>query len=269
MVSNSHGLFIVSKPKLGLVLAVRMARIVVSSLALQTHARSLWNSSYIPHIIKEAEIFEFKNRGKKLFTNSRSGDYWSQVCLFSHPSTFDTIAIDLVLKQEIQEDLKKFVNRSEFYNRVGKAWKRGYLLYGPPGTGKTNIDCSIDLSSRLKKSRQEDNEDGDESTNDRSGSGVSLSGVLNFVDGLCYLKIEEHELMNEVENLLCVLEITPADVAECFMKYDEDPDMGMRNVVEELKKRLKMHNNQRDEIVQAKTEKRLPSSNRIRIPSKM
>ncbi|MCL7033796.1 hypothetical protein MKW94_013201 [Papaver nudicaule] len=328
-------------------------------LSFANTCKEFVNSSYIPHIIKEAEIFEFKNRGKKLFTNSRSGDYWSQVCLFSHPSTFDTIAIDLVLKQEIQEDLKKFVNRSEFYNRVGKAWKRGYLLYGPPGTGKTSliaaianyleydvydmeltsvksnaqlrkllistssksviviedIDCSIDLSSRLKKSRQEDNEDGDESTNDRSGSGVSLSGVLNFVDGLwspcagerliifttnhkekldpallrmdkhiclsycnmesfmilarSYLKIEEHELMNEVENLLCVLEITPADVAECFMKYDEDPDMGMRNVVEELKKRLKMHNNQRDEIVQAKTEKRLPSSNRIRIPSKM
>ncbi|MFS7953529.1 putative AAA-type ATPase domain, P-loop containing nucleoside triphosphate hydrolase [Helianthus anomalus] len=26
-----------------------------------------------------------------------------------------------------------------FYRKIGKAWKRGYLLYGPPGTGKSSI----------------------------------------------------------------------------------------------------------------------------------
>ncbi|XP_026404132.1 AAA-ATPase At3g50940-like [Papaver somniferum] len=324
-------------------------------LSIENTCKEFVNSSYIPHTIKEAEIYEFKNRGKKLFTNSRSGDYWSQVCLFSHPSTFDTIAIDPVLKQEIQEDLKKFVNRSDFYNRVGKAWKRGYLLYGPPGTGKTSliaaianyleydvydmeltsvksnaqlkkllistpsksviviedVDCSVDLSNRVKKNNQEANEDRDESTNNGGSSGVSLSGVLNFVDGLwspcagerliifttnhkekldpallrsgrmdkhiclsycnmesfkilarSYLKIEEHELMDEVKELLCSLEITPADVAECFMKYDEDPDMGMRIVVAEMKKRLKM-NNQGNKTDQAKTDKRFSSCNKF------
>ncbi|KAI3863007.1 hypothetical protein MKX03_023562 [Papaver bracteatum] len=313
-------------------------------LSFENTCKEFVNSSYIPHIIKEAEIYEFKNRGKKLFTNSRSGDYWSQVCLFSHPSTFDTIAIDPVLKQEIQEDLKKFVNRSDFYNRVGKAWKRGktsliaaianyleYDVYDMELTSvKSNaqlkkllistpsksviviedIDCSVDLSNREKKNNQEANEDGDGSTKNGS-SGVSLSGVLNFVEGLrspcagekliifttnhkekldpallrscrmdkhiclsycnmesfkilvrSYLKVEEHELMDEVKELLCSLEITPADVAECFMKYDEDPDMGMEFVVEEMKKRLKM-NNQEDKTDQAQTDKRFSSCNKI------
>ncbi|KAI3863013.1 hypothetical protein MKX03_023568 [Papaver bracteatum] len=274
------------------------------------------NSAYLPHIIKKSEVFKFRNRGKKLYTN-RYGGSWSQVCLFSHPSTFDTLALDPCLKKEIQDDLKRFVSRSEFYTRVGKAWKRGYLLYGPPGTGKTSliaaianhlefdvydmeltsvssnevlrellintssksiivvedIDCSIHIENLEKKNKPRRNR----------GHSVSLSGLLNFVDGLwspcagerliifttnhkekldpallrsgrmdkhillsyCnmesfkvlaknYLKLEEHELMKEVEELLGLLEITPADVAECLMSYDEDPEMGMRKDAEPL-----------------------------------
>ncbi|MCL7044412.1 hypothetical protein MKW94_021882 [Papaver nudicaule] len=302
-------------------------------VSFESKHKEVLNSAYLHHIIKEAELFKFRNRGKKLYTNRYGGGSWSQVCVFSHPSTFHTIALAPCLKKEIQDDLKKFVSRSEFYNRVGKAWKRGYLLYGPPGTGKTSliaaianylefdiydmeltsvsrnedlrellintssksiivvedIDCSIHIENRKKKNKPRRN---------NGGNSVSLSGVLNFVDGLwspcagemlmifttnhkerldpallrsgrmdkhillsyCnmesfkvlaknYLKIEEHELMKEVEELLSLVEITPADVAECLMSYDEDPDMGMRNVVEELKKRLhiKMNNNKEKE----------------------
>ncbi|KAI3956467.1 hypothetical protein MKX01_016880 [Papaver californicum] len=246
------------------------------------------NSSYIPHIIKEAAIFEFKNRGKKLFTNSRLGDYWSQVCLFSHPTTFDTIAIDPVLKQEIQKYLKKFVNRSDFYNRVGKAWKRGktsliaaianYLEYHVYDMELTSVKSNAQLGKLLI------------STSSKSVipifSNISLSGVLNFVDGLwspcagerliifttnhkekldpallrsgrmdkhislsfCnmesfkilakyYLKVEEHELMKEVEELI---------------------NMGMRNVVEEMKRRKEINNKDEEKVDQ--TKKRLRSN---------
>ncbi|KAE8693265.1 hypothetical protein F3Y22_tig00110813pilonHSYRG00005 [Hibiscus syriacus] len=41
------------------------------------------------------------------------------------------------------EDLNRFVRRKEFYKRVGKAWKRGYLLYGPPGTGKSSLVAAM------------------------------------------------------------------------------------------------------------------------------
>ncbi|PRQ39946.1 putative ATPase, AAA-type, core, P-loop containing nucleoside triphosphate hydrolase [Rosa chinensis] len=44
---------------------------------------------------------------------------------------------------ELIADLDRFVRRKEFYGRVGKAWKRGYLLYGPPGTGKSSLIAAM------------------------------------------------------------------------------------------------------------------------------
>ena len=47
------------------------------------------------------------------------------------------------VKRELLEDLHSFTQRKEYYKRVGKAWKRGYLLYGPPGTGKSSLIAAI------------------------------------------------------------------------------------------------------------------------------
>ncbi|KAL4198876.1 hypothetical protein AMTRI_Chr03g48230 [Amborella trichopoda] len=33
--------------------------------------------------------------------------------------------------------------RKDLYRKVGKAWKRGYLLYGPPGTGKSSLIAAM------------------------------------------------------------------------------------------------------------------------------
>jgi len=51
--------------------------------------------------------------------------------------------MDLELKKKIMDDLDRFVRRREYYRRVGKAWKRGYLLYGPPGTGKSSLVAAM------------------------------------------------------------------------------------------------------------------------------
>ncbi|KAI5341055.1 hypothetical protein L3X38_020329 [Prunus dulcis] len=42
-------------------------------------------------------------------------------------------------KQAIINDLLKFSKRKDYYKKIGKAWKRGYLLYEPPGTGKSTM----------------------------------------------------------------------------------------------------------------------------------
>ncbi|CAN1813933.1 AAA-ATPase At3g28610 [Linum perenne] len=113
------------------------------------------------------------------------------------------------------DDLVAFTKSEEYYARIGKAWKRGYLLYGPPGTGKTtmiaavanflnydiydleltdvrnntdlrkllidvskDIDCSLDITGHRKKSKPESE---DESSN---SSKVTLSGLLNIIDGI-------------------------------------------------------------------------------------
>ncbi|RVW75981.1 AAA-ATPase [Vitis vinifera] len=59
--------------------------------------------------------------------------------VFDHPAPFQTLAMEADKKREVIEDLVSFSKAEDFYARIGKAWKRGYLLYGPPGTGKSTM----------------------------------------------------------------------------------------------------------------------------------
>ncbi|KAK6159493.1 hypothetical protein DH2020_006807 [Rehmannia glutinosa] len=153
-----------------------------------------------------------------------SGDYsWSSVRL-DHPATFDTLAMETKMKKMIIDDLDVFVTRRDFYRKVGKAWKRGYLLFGPPGTGKSSlivamanylnfdvydleltdiqtnsdlwkllintanrsilvvedIDCSLEIDDREAEQRALKML---KSSNSQIQT-VTLSGLLNFIDGL-------------------------------------------------------------------------------------
>ncbi|GJM89906.1 hypothetical protein PR202_ga06132 [Eleusine coracana subsp. coracana] len=179
--------------------------------------------SYLPFILATAKAIKDQEKTLRIFMNEYS-DTWSPIDLH-HPSTFDTLAMDQKLKQSIIDDLNRFIKRKDYYKRIGKAWKRGYLLYGPPGTGKSSliaamanhlrfdiydleltevssnsdlrrllvgmsnrsilvvedIDCTIDLKQR------EEGEGGDKSNSTEGNKGedkVTLSGLLNFVDGL-------------------------------------------------------------------------------------
>ncbi|XP_075517786.1 AAA-ATPase ASD, mitochondrial-like [Primulina tabacum] len=181
---------------------------------------------YLDHVMKEGKAIRVKNRQRKLYTNS--GPSWSHV-LFEHPATFQTLAMDLDKKRGIIDDLLAFSNGESFYSRIGRAWKRGYLLYGPPGTGKStmiaamanllrydvydleltsikdntelkklliatssksiivieDIDCSVDLTAqRGKKRAKKEHEQEEPADNSRNMSNVTLSGLLNFIDGI-------------------------------------------------------------------------------------
>ncbi|KAG6647024.1 AAA-ATPase At3g50940-like [Carya illinoinensis] len=181
-------------------------------------------NAYLPYIVREAKSMMQESKTLKIFTVSDDrifgdlGNMWTGTIL-DHPATFDTLAMDPDVKNFILKDLKGFVRRKEYYRKVGKAWKRGYLLYGPPGTGKSSliaamanylkfdiydleltelqcnselrrllitmanrsilvvedIDCSIEFQDRMadQTSKQLPYE-----------RQVTLSGLLNFVDGL-------------------------------------------------------------------------------------
>ncbi|KAL3532822.1 hypothetical protein ACH5RR_006343 [Cinchona calisaya] len=207
--------------------------------------------SYLDFVMEKAGEIRRNNQDRLLYTNSRGGSLdsrghpWESVP-FKHPSTFDTLAMDPAKKGEIMADLKDFANGEAFYQRTGRAWKRGYLLYGPPGTGKSSmiaamanylgydiydleltevhtnselrkllmktssksiiviedIDCSINLTNRKKNSgsgtnsgARNNNNHNNTSNFDASvpgsgnggedgGNSITLSGLLNFTDGL-------------------------------------------------------------------------------------
>lgn len=99
--------------------------------------------TYLPYILKKAKEIKDETKVVRLHTVDYTGtDYWGSVAL-NHPATFDTLAMDPEVKQELIEDLDRFISRKDYYRRVGKAWKRGYLFYGPPGTGKSSLVAAM------------------------------------------------------------------------------------------------------------------------------
>ncbi|KAK1287542.1 hypothetical protein QJS10_CPB19g01649 [Acorus calamus] len=162
--------------------------------------------AYLSHVSASAAHFERNSRDRLLFTNN-TASAWASVP-FRHPSTFDTLALEPSLKGEILSDLARFVEGSEMYRRIGRPWKRGYLLYGPPGSGKSSLIAAIanhlkydvydlELTKVLDNSElrslllQTTNrsviviEDIDCSVDLTAFNWrVTLSGLLNFTDGL-------------------------------------------------------------------------------------
>ncbi|KAF7143895.1 hypothetical protein RHSIM_Rhsim05G0072500 [Rhododendron simsii] len=297
-------------------------------------------NEYLPYILEKSKILKDEQRTLKLWTLNNDWDVedpsekpWQSVNL-DHPSTFDTLAMELDAKKTIMADLQRFVKRKEFYRRVGKAWKRGYLLYGPPGTGKSSliaamanylnfdvydleltalasnselrnllistasqsilvvedIDCCIELQDRIKAAAKKAAAKGRDPFQygygyDPGFGGVTLSGLLNFTDGLwsscgderiiifttnhkekldpallrpgrmdvhihmsyctpCgfkmlaqnYLGISEHRLFMEIEQLMVMKKVTPAEVGEQLLK-EEEAENALRGLIEFLEEK--------------------------------
>ncbi|KAA8515735.1 hypothetical protein F0562_018654 [Nyssa sinensis] len=205
------------------------------TLKLPKRHRLTLLSPYLEHVSACAEEFERVSRERRLFTNNGHGSYesgWASVP-FRHPSTFETLALEQEKKKQLMDDLTDFSEGKEFYHKVGRAWKRGYLLYGPPGSGKSSliaamanflcydvydleltkvsdnselralliqttnrsiiviedIDCSVDLTadrvlSKMRKSSSQHEKDRRVADGRDDNGRVTLSGLLNFTDGL-------------------------------------------------------------------------------------
>ncbi|KAJ4837649.1 hypothetical protein Tsubulata_032332 [Turnera subulata] len=101
-------------------------------------------NKYLPYIIDLAKRIKDQNRVVKFYTTRGGRDGWSSKGInLDHPMTFETLAMDGELKQVVIEDLNNFIRGKEYYRKIGKIWKRGYLLYGPPGTGKSSLIAAM------------------------------------------------------------------------------------------------------------------------------
>ncbi|XP_021739306.1 AAA-ATPase At5g17760-like [Chenopodium quinoa] len=106
-------------------------------------------TDYLPYVVEASKEVVREEKHLKLFDGNSEyygmpgGSSSKQSVNMVHPFKFENLAMDLELKKAIMDDLDRFVRRKEFYKRVGKPWKRGYLLYGPPGTGKSSLIAAM------------------------------------------------------------------------------------------------------------------------------
>ena len=128
------------------------------------------------------------------------------------PRPVNSVTLRGALREDLLSDARTFLDSQSAYHEMGLPWHRGYLFYGPPGTGKTsfvlalanalNLDLyfmslsDLDKDARLLETvgdiRSESLlllEDIDvvhatRSRDDAESRGVSLSGLLNALDGV-------------------------------------------------------------------------------------
>lgn len=128
--------------------------------------------------------------------------------------SFESVILKDGQKEHILKDIQTFRRREHWYSIRGIPYRRGYLLYGPPGTGKTSLVQSVASKVNmnvaiisLSGSMDDENfnvllqevprnsilvmEDIDHcvikdpnSENDTSNAKISMSGLLNALDGV-------------------------------------------------------------------------------------
>ncbi|CAN6565970.1 unnamed protein product [Malus baccata var. baccata] len=172
---------------------------------------------YLQHIHVVADELEQKKRELKLYMNVDAPDRAWKPVPFTHPSTLETISMESDLKSKVKSDLESFLKAKQYYHRLGRVWKRSFLLYGPSGTGKSSFVAAmanfleydvydLDLSrvkddSELKILLLQTTtksviviEDLDRYLAEKP-AGLSFSGISNFMDGLLNSCCAEERVM--------------------------------------------------------------------------
>ena len=75
----------------------------------------------------------YSNTGAEHFGPRRAKRMWESQP-FTHPASFDTIALDSAARRTIMRKLDGFASDAEFFRRTGRPHKFGAFLFGPPGT---------------------------------------------------------------------------------------------------------------------------------------
>lgn len=73
---------------------------------------------------------------QKIFVNN--GSKWS-VNDSDNTRKLETVVLKDGMLNDIIEDVKRFINKEDWYNNLDIPYTRGYLLHGKPGTGKTSV----------------------------------------------------------------------------------------------------------------------------------
>lgn len=171
-------------------------------------ARSLAGRNAVVEHLRELHAMEVKAPPVL-----RVADKWGDWCRMTDSPVrpLESVILPAGEREAIEEDLRRFLASESEYFHWGTPWHRGYLFSGPPGTGKTSMASALafafglDVSYLSLTSISDDDtllrlmrgvpvrsvliiEDIDvvhaSRTRDDSGSGITLAGLLNALDGI-------------------------------------------------------------------------------------
>ncbi|KAH8706063.1 putative mitochondrial chaperone bcs1 [Talaromyces proteolyticus] len=180
------------------------------------------SSAILTEFMEECRVQYLSLIERKVPVFQPEGGEWKRTGLRS-ARDISTVIMDEKVKSEVLGDMKEFLDQQTlaWYTSRGIAYKRGYLLVGPPGTGKSSFCLSVaglhdldiyilNLSSGLSDEglgklfsklpahcivlledvdavgmKRKDTSAGQkQKQKDVSQYGVSLSGLLNVIDGV-------------------------------------------------------------------------------------
>ncbi|QCD92548.1 mitochondrial chaperone BCS1 [Vigna unguiculata] len=161
-------------------------------LTFHKRNRDVILGTYLNYVMQEGKAIKVKNRQRKLYTNS--GSYWSHV-VFEHPATFQTLAMDpeekeMIIDQQVRgvlcKDWEGMEERdnTELRKLLIETSSKSIIVI-------EDIDCSLDLTGQRRKKKEKEEEEQEKNhpgqkqqEKDVKSSQVTLSGLLNFIDGL-------------------------------------------------------------------------------------
>ena len=164
------------------------------------------------------EYMRTVNNKTTIFENC--GQLWTKAAA-KKKRPLSTVILSEKLKQRLIADVKDFVDEDtrKWFAETSMAYRRGYLLYGPPGTGKSSFcfalagELDVDvynislqgtndgtlksLFAELPKQcvvlledidavgmSRSTQSDASDSQSSKGGKGLTLSGLLNAIDGV-------------------------------------------------------------------------------------
>ncbi|CAM0958516.1 unnamed protein product [Alopecurus aequalis] len=226
---------------------------------------------YVAFVVDTARAMRNKGRPLTTYIVMNDGSQWTPPLALYHHSTFATLIMDRALKQSVIHDLDKFFNTKAYFKRIGKAWKRSYLLYGPPGTDKfslitamanhlgfhiyeleltgaetnsqlTGLLLGITNRSILVIELKQGDDKKKKPPNSDSAKDEEKSYIYNrdrYSEGhSIHTYFAINDLMAEIEELMPEVAVTPAEVANTLARND-DTHKALLDLMELLKSKNK------------------------------